>query len=182
MNIWVESVGGKKKGRVKGLGSLGRSVKASSKQSTSALSREIYEMIKSRVNASNVDLNAQLQKERLVGVTWKIHMIVLLWREGSIHAIDKKYPDYTLYSDKKKVGGDVLTVIQLSLAPNMLCEKHFKGDKGDKASGLFMRGRTRQRGKSKSKSHEKKSMWSVGAITRRDTLNEIVLCQSPKKR
>ncbi|KAH0720471.1 hypothetical protein KY285_005282 [Solanum tuberosum] len=64
MNIWVESVGGKKKGRVKGLGSLGRSVKASSKQSTSALSREIYEMIKSRVNASNVDLNAQLQKER----------------------------------------------------------------------------------------------------------------------
>ncbi|KAH0720472.1 hypothetical protein KY285_005283 [Solanum tuberosum] len=49
-------------------------------------------------------------------------MIVLLWREGSIHAIDKKYPDYTLYSDKKKVGGDVLTVIQLSLAPNMLCE------------------------------------------------------------
>ncbi|KAG5581748.1 hypothetical protein H5410_052375 [Solanum commersonii] len=100
-------------------------------------------------------------------------MIVLLWREGSIHAIDKKYPDYTLDSDKKKIGGDVLS-------------RHFEGDKGDKASGLFMRDRTRQRGKSKSKyiskCHEKKSMWSVGAITRRDTLNEIALCQSPKKR
>ncbi|KAK4708526.1 hypothetical protein R3W88_029451 [Solanum pinnatisectum] len=46
MDIWVQSVGGKKKGRVKGLGSLGRSVKASSKQSTSALSRETNEMIK----------------------------------------------------------------------------------------------------------------------------------------
>ncbi|KAH0712056.1 hypothetical protein KY289_008015 [Solanum tuberosum] len=64
MDIWVQSVGGKKKGRVKGLGSLGRSVKASSKQSTSALSRETDEMIKARVNASNADLYAQLQKER----------------------------------------------------------------------------------------------------------------------
>ncbi|KAL3326319.1 hypothetical protein AABB24_037148 [Solanum stoloniferum] len=63
MDIWVEFVGGKKKGRGKGLGSLGRSVKASSKQSTSALSREIDEMIKARVNASSVDLYAQLQKE-----------------------------------------------------------------------------------------------------------------------
>jgi len=64
MDIWVQSVGGKKKGRVKGLGSLGRSVKSSSKQSTSALSREIDEMIKAQVNASNADLYAQLQKER----------------------------------------------------------------------------------------------------------------------
>ncbi|KAH0652920.1 hypothetical protein KY285_030468 [Solanum tuberosum] len=48
MDIWVQSVGGKKKGRVKGLGSLGRSVKSSSKQSTSALSREIDEMIKAQ--------------------------------------------------------------------------------------------------------------------------------------
>ncbi|KAH0679566.1 hypothetical protein KY284_020651 [Solanum tuberosum] len=63
MDIWVQSVGGKKKGRVKGLGSLGRSVKSSSKQSTSALSREIDEMIKTQVNASNADLYAQLQKE-----------------------------------------------------------------------------------------------------------------------
>lgn len=31
MIIWVQSVGGRKKRRVKGLGSLGRSVKASSK-------------------------------------------------------------------------------------------------------------------------------------------------------
>ncbi|KAH0722671.1 hypothetical protein KY290_005330 [Solanum tuberosum] len=64
MDIWVQSVGGKKKGRVKGLGYLGRSVKSSSKQSTSALSREIDEMIKAQVNASNADLYAQLQKER----------------------------------------------------------------------------------------------------------------------
>ncbi|KAH0693719.1 uncharacterized protein [Solanum tuberosum] len=63
MDIWVQAVGGKKKGRVKGLGSLGRSVKASSK-STSALSREIDEIIKAQVNASNADLYAQLQKER----------------------------------------------------------------------------------------------------------------------
>ncbi|KAH0726040.1 hypothetical protein KY290_001868 [Solanum tuberosum] len=48
MDIWVQSVGGKKKGRVKGLGSLGRSVKSSSKQSTSALSREIDETIKAQ--------------------------------------------------------------------------------------------------------------------------------------
>ncbi|KAG5614977.1 hypothetical protein H5410_014801 [Solanum commersonii] len=48
MDIWVQSVGGKKKGKVKGLGSLGRSVKSSSKQSTSALSREIDEMIKAQ--------------------------------------------------------------------------------------------------------------------------------------
>ncbi|KAH0657658.1 hypothetical protein KY289_026406 [Solanum tuberosum] len=48
MDIWVESVGGKKKGRVKGLRSLGRSVKSLSKQSTSALSREIDEMIKAQ--------------------------------------------------------------------------------------------------------------------------------------
>ncbi|WMV42727.1 hypothetical protein MTR67_036112 [Solanum verrucosum] len=64
MDILVQSVRGKKKGRVKGLGSLGRSVKSSSKQSTSALSREIDEMIKAQVNASNADLYAQLQKER----------------------------------------------------------------------------------------------------------------------
>ncbi|XP_049391298.1 uncharacterized protein LOC125855600 [Solanum stenotomum] len=64
MDIWVHFVCGKKKGRVKGIGSLGQSVKVSSKQSTSALSREIDEMIKAQVNASNADLYAQLQKER----------------------------------------------------------------------------------------------------------------------
>jgi len=34
MDIWVQSVEGKKKGRVKGIRCLGRSVKASPKQST----------------------------------------------------------------------------------------------------------------------------------------------------
>ena len=43
---------------------MGRYVKALSKQLTSALSRKIDEMIKIRVNASNVDLYAQLQNER----------------------------------------------------------------------------------------------------------------------
>ncbi|XP_049389284.1 uncharacterized protein LOC125853600 [Solanum stenotomum] len=63
MDIWVQSVGGKKKGRVKGLGSLGRTVKTS-KQSTLTLPEDIDEMIKSQINASNADLYAQLQNER----------------------------------------------------------------------------------------------------------------------
>ncbi|KAM3398937.1 hypothetical protein P3S68_002453 [Capsicum galapagoense] len=46
MDIWVQAVGGKRKGRVKGLGSLGRNVKAS-KKSTSTLLEELDEMIKS---------------------------------------------------------------------------------------------------------------------------------------
>ncbi|KAM3304143.1 hypothetical protein P3S67_015175 [Capsicum chacoense] len=63
MDIWVQSVGGKKNGRVKGLGSLGQSVKATN-SSTSTLIIEIDEMIKSQVDASNADLYAQLQHER----------------------------------------------------------------------------------------------------------------------
>ncbi|MCD7457149.1 hypothetical protein HAX54_034337 [Datura stramonium] len=63
MDIRMQSVGGKNKERVKGLGSLGRSVKKL-KQSTSTLPEEIDEMIKSRVHASNVDLYAQLHEER----------------------------------------------------------------------------------------------------------------------
>ncbi|XP_009771648.1 uncharacterized protein [Nicotiana sylvestris] len=63
MDIWVQSVGGMKKGRVAGLGSLGRSVKPL-KHSTSTLSGEIDEIIKSQVHASNADLYAQLQEER----------------------------------------------------------------------------------------------------------------------
>ncbi|XP_019242561.1 PREDICTED: uncharacterized protein LOC109222693 [Nicotiana attenuata] len=63
MDIWVQSVGGKKKGRVAGLGSLGRSVKVF-KHSTSTLQGEIDELIKSQVHASNAHLYAQLQEER----------------------------------------------------------------------------------------------------------------------
>ncbi|XP_019226631.1 PREDICTED: uncharacterized protein LOC109208072 [Nicotiana attenuata] len=63
MDIWVQSIGGKKKGKVAGLGSLGRSVKAL-KHSTSTLPGEIDEMIKSQVHTSNANLYAQLQEER----------------------------------------------------------------------------------------------------------------------
>ncbi|OIT39712.1 hypothetical protein A4A49_64866, partial [Nicotiana attenuata] len=63
MDIWVQSVGGKKKERVAGLGSSGRSVNAL-KHSTSTLRGEIDEIIKSQVHASNADLYAQLQEER----------------------------------------------------------------------------------------------------------------------
>ncbi|KAM3238162.1 hypothetical protein P3L10_013192 [Capsicum annuum] len=63
MNTWVQSIGGKKKGRVKGLGFLGRSVKATN-SSTSTLPKEIDEIVKSQVDASNANLYAQLQNER----------------------------------------------------------------------------------------------------------------------
>ncbi|KAH0669112.1 hypothetical protein KY285_023270 [Solanum tuberosum] len=48
--------------------------------------------------------------------------MALLRREGSIHAIDEKYPDKISDFDKEKIEGDALSVIQLSLAPNVLCE------------------------------------------------------------
>ncbi|KAG5617559.1 hypothetical protein H5410_017383 [Solanum commersonii] len=48
--------------------------------------------------------------------------MALLRRKGSIHAFNGKYPDNTLNSDKEKIERDVLTVIQLSLTPNVLCE------------------------------------------------------------
>ena len=43
-------------------------------------------------------------------------MIALLRREGSIHAIDGKFPDEISDSDKEKIEGDALISIQLSLA------------------------------------------------------------------
>ncbi|KAK4737825.1 hypothetical protein R3W88_001522 [Solanum pinnatisectum] len=48
--------------------------------------------------------------------------MALLQRKGSIHAINGKYPDNTSDSDKEKIAGDTLSVIQMSLAPNVLCE------------------------------------------------------------
>ncbi|KAH0729533.1 hypothetical protein KY290_000658 [Solanum tuberosum] len=48
--------------------------------------------------------------------------MALLQMEGSIHAIDGKYPNNTSDFDKEKIEGDALSVIQLSLAPNVLCE------------------------------------------------------------
>ena len=53
---------------------------------------------------------------------WEIQMIALLWREVSIHAIHRKYPDKISDFDKEKIEGDALSVIQLSLSPNVLCE------------------------------------------------------------
>ncbi|KAH0698777.1 hypothetical protein KY284_012992 [Solanum tuberosum] len=56
-------------------------------------------------------------------------MIVLLWREGSNHTIDGKYPNDTSDFEKKKIEGDALSVIQLSLAPNLLCDEYkYQGD------------------------------------------------------
>ncbi|KAG5594347.1 hypothetical protein H5410_035579 [Solanum commersonii] len=129
-------------------------------------------------------------------------MMALLRRKGSIHAIDGKYPDNTSDSDKKKIEGDALSVIQMFLEPNVLCEsffvlfafdnaasteetgkqlwerleglysdrkepitfeqvrqvlnscdvrRQFERDKGDEASGLFVRGRPSHQGRSKSK-------------------------------
>ncbi|KAH0724813.1 hypothetical protein KY284_000678 [Solanum tuberosum] len=130
-------------------------------------------------------------------------MMTLLRREGSIHAIDRKYADDTSNSNKEKIEGDALSVIQLSLAPNVLCEvstiywmkrdeemltcdllfslnskyrdnensmmynkqpeqvrqalnscdvwRHFEGDKDNEASRIFVRGRTNQKGRGKSK-------------------------------
>ncbi|KAH0780982.1 hypothetical protein KY290_000580 [Solanum tuberosum] len=48
--------------------------------------------------------------------------MTLLQREGSIHAIDRKYIDDTSNFDKEKIEGDALSVIQLSLASNVLCK------------------------------------------------------------
>ncbi|XP_075075017.1 beta-galactosidase 17 isoform X2 [Nicotiana tabacum] len=53
---------------------------------------------------------------------WKIQIMALLRREGSIHAIDGKYPKDISAPDKEKIEGDALSAIQLSLAPNVLCE------------------------------------------------------------
>ncbi|MCD7450230.1 hypothetical protein HAX54_004527 [Datura stramonium] len=48
--------------------------------------------------------------------------MALLRKECSIDAIDRKYPDGTSDFEKEKIEGDALSVIQLSLAPNVLCE------------------------------------------------------------
>ncbi|KAG5577076.1 hypothetical protein H5410_057210 [Solanum commersonii] len=52
----------------------------------------------------------------------KGEMMALLLKKGSIHAIDGKYPDKISDSDKEKIEGDALSVIQRSLTPNILCE------------------------------------------------------------
>ncbi|KAH0643143.1 hypothetical protein KY290_034750 [Solanum tuberosum] len=63
---------------------------------------------------------------------WKIQMMALLRREGSIHAIDGKYPDNRSDFDKERIEGDALSVIQRSLAPNVLCEVSTSTEETDK--------------------------------------------------
>lgn len=52
---------------------------------------------------------------------WKIQMMTLLWKEGSVHAINSKYPNDIRFQ-QEKFEGHAFSVIQLSLAPNLLCE------------------------------------------------------------
>ncbi|KAG5595183.1 hypothetical protein H5410_036415, partial [Solanum commersonii] len=101
---------------------------------------------------------------------WKIQMMVLLRREGSIHAIDENYPDKTSNSNKEKIERDTLSVIQLSLAPNVLCEVSTSTDEPTKELWKRLEVLYQDR------------MRNVGAVTRRCILNEIALCQIPNKR
>ncbi|KAM3238243.1 hypothetical protein P3L10_013273 [Capsicum annuum] len=108
MDIWVQSVGGKKKERVKGLGSLGRSVKATN-SSTSTLTKEIDEMIKSQVDASNAHLYAQLQNEQKKNKRMRKELHLLM-----NHVYNKSFSndqrlcqeDYQAYEDESDDDSD----------------------------------------------------------------------------
>ena len=66
LHIWIDSMGGKKKGRVAGLGSLGRSMKpfSSGASQLETISEEVEERLRSEVHSFNTSLQAQLEKER----------------------------------------------------------------------------------------------------------------------
>ncbi|PHU06366.1 hypothetical protein BC332_22855 [Capsicum chinense] len=101
MDIWVQSVGGKKKGRVKGLVSLGRSVKATN-ISISTLPKEIDEMIKSQDDASNADLYAQLQNERKKNKRMRKELHLLMkhvYNKSSSNDEPLSQQDYQVYED-----------------------------------------------------------------------------------
>ncbi|XP_069150521.1 uncharacterized protein [Solanum lycopersicum] len=78
---------------------------------------------------------------------WKIQMMALLRREGSIHAINENYPNKTSNFDKEKIEGDAFSM-------------HFEGYRSDEVSGIFVRGHTGQQGRSKSKYRTKSSSYS----------------------
>ncbi|KAH0632801.1 hypothetical protein KY284_035587 [Solanum tuberosum] len=63
---------------------------------------------------------------------------------------------------------------------------YFEGDKGDEASGLFVRGRTSQQGRSKSKYRSKSRVNKKNAecwgCHKKGHFDKIALCRSPKKR
>ncbi|KAF3631147.1 putative suppressor protein SRP40-like isoform X2 [Capsicum annuum] len=108
IDIWVQSVGGKKKRRVKGLGSLGRSVNTS-KKSTSTLPNEIDEMIKSLVNVSNADLYAQLQNRRHKNKRMRKELDLLkkhVYRNSSSNDERPSQEDYQAYEDESDDDSD----------------------------------------------------------------------------
>ncbi|XP_060216770.1 uncharacterized protein LOC132644212 [Lycium barbarum] len=53
---------------------------------------------------------------------WKIKIMALLWREGSVYALDDLYPKNTKEAEKQKIEMDAFSAIQLSLSDNVLCE------------------------------------------------------------
>jgi len=61
IDIWVEAVGGMKKGRIFGLGSISKTVVASSSQLTNV---EDIDMIRSQVQALNISLQRQEQEKQ----------------------------------------------------------------------------------------------------------------------
>ncbi|KAM3359551.1 hypothetical protein P3S68_019262 [Capsicum galapagoense] len=108
MDIRVQSAGGNKKGRVKGLGSLGRSVKATN-NSTSTLPKEIDEMIKSQVDASNADLYAQLQNERKKNKRMRKELHLLMKHVYNKLSSNDERPsqeDYQAYEDESYDDSD----------------------------------------------------------------------------
>ncbi|KAM3344601.1 hypothetical protein P3S68_024310 [Capsicum galapagoense] len=85
MDIWVQSVGGKKKGRVKGLDSLGQS------------------MTKSQVDASNADLYAQLQNKRKKNKRMRKELHLLMkhvYKKSSSNDERLSQEDYQDYEDE----------------------------------------------------------------------------------
>ncbi|XP_047260305.1 uncharacterized protein LOC124893321, partial [Capsicum annuum] len=108
IDIWMQSVGGKKKGKVKGLGSLGRSVKATN-SSTSTLPKEIDEMIKFQVDASNAHLYAQLQNERKKNKSMRkeLHMLMKhVYNKSSSNDERPSQEDYQAYEDESDDDSD----------------------------------------------------------------------------
>ncbi|KAL3502498.1 hypothetical protein ACH5RR_036947, partial [Cinchona calisaya] len=67
LDIWCDAVGGKKKGRVSGLGSLGRTMKGYSSRPSHPydLPEDVDERIRSTVHSLSAELQAQLERERL---------------------------------------------------------------------------------------------------------------------
>ncbi|KAL3537529.1 hypothetical protein ACH5RR_000895, partial [Cinchona calisaya] len=67
LDIWYDAVGGKKKGRVSGLGSLGRTMKGYSSRPSHPydLPEDVDERIRSTVHSLSAELQAQLERERL---------------------------------------------------------------------------------------------------------------------